>query len=479
MAKTTKDILLEGIRNGAELTKGQQFRLTMLLCAPAILAQLASVLLQFIDASMVGSLGANPSASIGLIATTTWLFGGFLFAACQGFSVQVAHLIGANDFKAARQVLRESLTSCIGLSLSLALIGVLISPFLPHWLGGGDEIVADASKYFFIFSLSLPFMQITWLGGTMLQCSGNMKLPSILDVVMCLLDVIFNFFLIFPTRDISFLGLDLTVPGAGLGVTGAALGTGLAMAVTAGIMMWCVLVRSPELNLRQDRGSFRPSAKCLRNAFGISGPMWLQNVAMRGAHIAGTVIVAPLGAVAIAANNFAITAEALCYMPGFGMADAATTLVGQSLGAAREKLARSFSKITLLSGMTIMTILAAIMFLFAPQIMSVLSSDASVVELGAQVLRIEAFAETLYAASIVAYGSCVGAGDTLVPSVLNFGTMWVVRIGLALILTPSMGLLGYWIPMCIELNVRGILFLLRIRGRGWMKKALFGSLQTT
>ena len=447
MAGTTKDILLEGIRNGAELTKGQQFRLTMLLCTPAIVAQLASVMLQFIDASMVGSLGANPSASIGLIATTTWLFGGFLFSASQGFSVQVAHLIGASDFKAARQVLREGLTSCIMLSLGFTLVGLLISPYLPIWLGGSEEIIADATSYFFIYSLSLPFMQIMWLGGTMLQCSGNMKLPSILDVVMCLLDVIFNFLLIFPTREVNVLGLELTVPGAGLGVTGAALGTGIAMAVTAGIMMWFVLVRSPELNLRQDRGSFRPTAKCIRHAFRISGPMWLQNVAMRGAHIAGTVIVAPLGPVAIAANNFAITAEALCYMPGFGIADAATTLVGQSLGAAREKLARSFAKITLLSGMTIMTVLAAVMFIFAPQIMSVLSSDASVVALGTQVLRLEAFAETLYAASIVAYGSCVGAGDTMVPSVLNFGTMWVIRIGLAVFLTPKLGLMGYWIQI--------------------------------
>lgn len=479
MAKSTKDILLEGIRNGTELTLSQQFRLTMLLCGPAILAQLASVLLQFIDASMVGSLGANPSASIGLVATTTWLFGGFLFAACQGFSVQVAHLIGANDFKAARQVLRESLSTCLALSMSLAVIGVSISAFLPNWLGGGEEIASDASKYFLIYSLSLPFMQITWLGGTMLQCSGNMKLPSLLDVVMCLLDVIFNFFLIFPTRTVRLLGTDFTVPGAGMGVTGAALGTGLAMAVTAVLMLWFVLVSSPELNLKHERGSFRPSAKCLRNAFGISGPMWLQNIAMRGAHIAGTIIVAPLGSVAIAANNFAITAEALCYMPGYGMADAATTLVGQSLGAAREKLARSFSRITLLSGMTMMTVLAVVMFIFAPQIMSILSSDASVVELGAQVLRIEAFAETLYAASIVAYGSCVGAGDTLVPSILNFSTMWVVRIGLALILTPTMGLPGYWIPMCIELNVRGILFLVRIKGRRWMKKALGGRLQST
>ena len=271
MAKTTKDILLESIRNGAELTKGQQFRLTMLLCTPAIVAQLASVMLQFIDASMVGSLGANPSASIGLIATTTWLFGGFLFSASQGFSVQVAHLIGASDFKAARQVLREGLSSCIMLSLGFTLVGLLISPYLPIWLGGSEERIADATSYFFIYSLSLPFMQIMWLGGTMLQCSGNMKLPSILDVVMCLLDVIFNFLLIFPTRVMNVFGLELTVPGAGLGVTGAALGTGIAMAVTAGIMMWFVLVRSPELNLRQDRGSFRPTSKCIRHAFRISG----------------------------------------------------------------------------------------------------------------------------------------------------------------------------------------------------------------
>ena len=122
----------------------------------------------------------------------------------------------------------------------------------------------------------------------------------------------------------------------------------------------------------------------------------------------------------------------------------------------------------MVSGMTMMTLLAAIMFILAPQIMSLMSSDHGVVSLGAEVLRIEAFAETLYAASIVAYGSCVGAGDTFVPSLLNLVSMWVVRIGLAIYLTPQMGLLGYWIPMCIELNVRGLLFIWRISGRKWM-----------
>ena len=72
-----KDFLLGRIRGKLPLSLGQQVRLTLLLCGPAILAQLASILLQFIDASMVGSLGAGPAASIGLVSTTTWIFGGF------------------------------------------------------------------------------------------------------------------------------------------------------------------------------------------------------------------------------------------------------------------------------------------------------------------------------------------------------------------------------------------------------------------
>ena len=476
MAKGTKDFLLEGIRNGRDLSSREQGKLIMLLCGPAILAQLASVLLQFIDASMVGSLGANPSASIGLVATSTWLFGGFAFAACQGFSVQVAHLIGAGDFKGARQVLREALTSCLSLSLVLAAIGMSVGPFLPGWLGGSPEIAKDASTYFIIFSASVPFMQITWLCGSMLQCSGNMKLPSILDVVMCTLDVIFNFFLIFPTREMSLFGLDFTMPGAGLGVKGAALGTMCSMAVTASLMLWFTLVKSPQLSIMNEKGSFRPSRRVLKNAAGISGPVMLQNIAMRGAYIAGTVIVAPLGAIAIAANNFAIIAESFCYMPGYGMADAATTLVGQSIGAGRRELARRFSRITLGMGMAMISFFAVIMYILAPDIMSLLSNDPEIVALGAKVLRIEAFAETMYAASIVAFGSCVGAGDTMVPSILNLSGMWLVRIGLAIWLTPKLGLAGYWIPMCIELNLRGILFILRIRGNGWMKKTFANNL---
>ena len=457
MGKGRKDTLLSMIREGQDMTVSEQAELALILSVPAILAQLSSVLMSYIDTAMVGRLGAQAGASIGLVSTSTWIFGGFCMAASSGFSVQVAHLLGAKRYEKARDVLRKGLASTLIFSLTMALIAIAISGRLPYWLGGSAEIARDATSYFAIYSAFLPAMQICFGCGAMLQASGNMKVPATLNIVMCVLDVALNYLFIYVL---------------GMGVKGAALGTGVAMALTAAQMAWTLIVKSPELNLLQDRGSFIPDRECLRKAFGITGPMWLQNVISRGAYIAATVIVAPLGTIAIAANTFAITAESFCYMPGYGIQDASTTLVGQSLGAGRKSLARRFAWINISLGAGIMAALGVLMFLLAPQMMALLTSDPEVAALGAEVLRIEAFAECLYGASIVAYGCCVGGGDTLVPSALNLISMWVVRIGLALVLTPKLGLKGYWIAMCVELNVRGLLFLWRIKGDRWMKHKL-------
>lgn len=454
---TLRTDLLERLRTGGTMNFYDRVKLVMFLSVPAILAQLSTVLMQYIDASMVGNLGAQQSASIGLVSTTTWLFGGFCMATNSGFSVQVAQLIGAGNFLKARQVLRQALTSVLIFSVTLALIGVAIAAPLPGWLGGDADVCPDASAYFFVYAAFLPMMQLCFSAGAMLQASGNMKVPAVLNVMMCVLDVVFNYVFIYL---------------CGMGVKGAALGTGLAEAVTAAAMLWFLLFKSPELALTQEKDSFMPRRQTLKTALGISSPMWLQNVIMRGAHLASTIIVAPLGMVAIAANSFAITAESLCYMPGYGLEEAATTLVGQSIGARRKNLARSFALMATGMGAVIMTLLAVLMYFFAPEMMGLLSKDADVVALGARCLRLEAFAETFYAVSIVAYGACVGAGDTLVPSVMNFACMWVIRIGLALVLVPSMGLMGYWVAMVADLNFRGIIFLVRILGRRWMNKEI-------
>ncbi len=213
MKKT--DVLLAKIREGAALTSHEKLSLIVSLSIPSILAQITSTLMFFIDASMVGSLGANASAAVGIVETTTWLFGSLTGAAAMGFGVQVAHSIGANNFQKARNVMRAGLVTVFCFALLLCGIAILIHRDLPFWLGGGADIARDASLYFLIFSLSLPLFQLSNFCMNMLKCSGNMKTPSMLSILMCVLDVVLNFFCIYPTREISLFGMDFTVFGLG------------------------------------------------------------------------------------------------------------------------------------------------------------------------------------------------------------------------------------------------------------------------
>ncbi|MEE1308716.1 MAG: MATE family efflux transporter [Bacteroidaceae bacterium] len=460
----SKDQLLSLIREGGKLDALAQIKLTALLSFPSMMAQLVHIMMQYIDASMVGSLGAQASASIGLVSTTIWLFGSLCSAASVGFYVQVAHKIGAGDFGGARQVLRESFLSCILFSFLLCGIGVGISNHLPHWLGGGDDICGDASTYFMYFSLCLPFSMLNSLCSGMLRCSGNIHTPSILNVLMCLLDVLFNWLLIFPTCTL----FGITFPGADLGVTGAVLGTALAYIICSLLMCYSTVVRSKELSLRQDCGTFIPQLRTLREGLHIAAPIAVEHIVLCGAQIVSTVIVAPLGTIAIAANSFGITVEALCYMPGYGMSDAATTLVGQSLGAGRRYLARSFGRITLGMGIAFMTLMAIVMYTASPALLSIMTPDVAVQQLTVEILRIEAFAEPMFAASIVCYGIFVGARDTLIPCTMNLTCIWLLRIIPAALLASHMGLQGVWIAMAVELTFRGIIFLIRFRGDSWL-----------
>lgn len=459
--------LLEKLRSGEELLLRQQLLLIIQLSLPAIMAQISSIIMQYIDASMVGRLGANDSASIGLMASSTWLMGGLCSAFNTGFSVQVAHRIGANDQKGARRLVRQGLLSAAFYSCLLLAVGIAISHKLPVWLGGGQDIIKGASQYFFIYACALPVMQLNNAASGMLQSSGNIKIPSMLHILMCVLDILFNAVLIFPAREIAFCGQSFRIPGAGLGIRGAALGTAMAQFVAMLLMLYFLLAASPALHLRRSEHLHFVGAD-LKRAVKISVPVAVEQVIMSGAQIMSTRIVAPLGMVAIAANSFSITAESLCYMPGYGIGTAAAALIGQSVGARRFDLTKRLGWIATCFGMGVMAVSGAVMYAAAPWMIGVLSPDPAIRELGTAVLRIEAFAEPMYAASIVASGVFRGAGDTLIPSCLNFFSMWLVRLPLAAAFAPKYGLRGIWFAMCLELCIRGILFLVRLgRKKKW------------
>lgn len=452
----------------AKPSLGEQMNLVVRLSIPIILAEISSTVMSYVDSAMVGSLGATATASVGLVASSTWLFNGMGMCMVTGFSIQIAQLIGAGRLRQVQSVMRQAMMVAVGVGVLFSAVAVGISGSLPVWLGGEPDVCVGSSRYFFIYGCGLPVVLLRQAGGSMLQCSGDMRTPSALNILMCCMNVVFNSLFIFPTRTVTILGANLTFFGAGIGVAGAALGTVVSEIVTTTLMMYFVCIRSPVLHLEKGI-PWRLERSCMLTTVRLAVPIALERVTTSLAQIAGTKIVSPLGTTAVAANSLAVTAEGFCYMPGYGMAAAATTLVGQSIGAERRDQAKRFGWLSVGLGVGVMTGTGILMYIAAPWIFSMLTPDAAVQTLGAEVLRIEAFAEPLFAASIVAAGALRGAGDTLIPSIIELGSMWGVRITLAMLLVGPLGLHGVWIAMCTELCVRGLLFLLRMFRGKWLE----------
>ena len=455
------------MRQGEDIPLSDTARIALALSIPSILEQLVVTAMEYIDAAMVGHIGAEATAAIGIVSSSTWLLHGILVGLYTAFSIQIAQYLGADRRQDARGVLRQSMLFNLILGLGAAAFGVGISRFLPGWLGADISLQADASAYFAIWSAAMGMYT------AMLRATGDALTPSLISVLVCLLDVVFNFFLINPTRQILLFGQSVTVWGAGLEVPGAALGTALSTAIGGLLALGVLLLRDGPLCIRKP-GSWRLTPACLRNLWRVGTPLAAERAALSSAQVLLVRIVSVLGTVAIAANSLGVSAEGLCYMAGYGIQDASIALIGQAVGAHRRDMAKRFAWLCTMMGIGIMALSGVGLWLFAPALMGIFTADAAVIALGAQVLRIEAFAEPMFGASIVASGAMQGAGDSTGCFLLNLFSMWGVRLTLAFLLAPRLGLVGVWAAMCIELCIRGALFLIRLARGKWLDK---GALQ--
>ena len=463
--KLSLERLSARMRQGETIPLRDTAGVVLMLSIPSILEQIVVTAMEYIDAAMVGHIGAEATAAIGIVSSSTWLLHGILVGLYNAFSIQIAQYLGADRQQDARGVLRQAMLFNLAAGLAAAAFGIGISGHLPGWLGADVSLQANASAYFAIWSAALPFTMAMGMYTSMLRASGDALTPGLISVLVCVLDAIFNFFLINPTRTLW----GITVWGAGLGVPGAALGTALAT-VVGGLLALCILLfREGPLCIHKP-GSWKITRACIRNLGKVGVPLAAERAALSSAQVLQVRIVSQLGTVAIAANSLGVSAEGLCYMAGYGIQGAAIALIGQAVGAHRKDMAKRFAWLCTLMGMGIMTLTGAGLFAFAPALMSLFTTDAAVIALGAQVLRIEAWAEPMFGASIVASGAMQGAGDSTSCFVLNIFSMWCIRLTLAFLLAPRLGLMGVWGAMCCELSIRGLLFLIRLARGKWLEK---------
>lgn len=446
----------------------------LLLAWPAIVEQLMITLVQYVDTAMVGSLGSVATAAVGLTASTTWLFGGMFNAASIGFSVQVAQHLGAGRQKQARDVTWQALRFVGIFGLLMGSIAFALSFPLPAMLGAEAAVQPQASLYFRIIACTMPFTLGANMFSAILRCAGDTRTPMVLNLMINILNVILNFFFIYPSRTLTVFGSSLSVWGAGWGVGGAAFASGCSTALVFFLFIMVLIRRPSPVQMKwAERCGFRKD--CLLAVWRLGLPAALERATLCVAQIVITAVITGIGTVAVAANHLAVTAESISYLPASGVAVAGTTLVGQAMGAGRKDLAKRFARMVSWMGIAIMTLGGAVLFTLAPQLIMIFSKDPEVISLGAQVLRIVAFAEPLFGASIVASGALRGAGDSRGPFYISLATMWGVRITLSLLLAGQLGLVGVWLAMAAELCARGLIFMIRLyRGR-WLDISLFGN----
>ena len=467
--KLSLEQLSARMRHGEDIPLSQTAQVVLALSLPSILQQMVVTAMEYIDAAMVGHIGAEATAAIGIVSSSTWLLHGVLVGLYTAFSIQIAQYLGADRQEDARGVLRQSMLFNLILGLGAAAFGIGISRFLPGWLGADPSLQANASAYFAIWSAVLPFTMAMGMYTAQLRATGDALTPGLISVLVCVLDIVFNFFLINPSRTLVLFGRTVTVWGAGLGVPGAALGTALSDVIGGLLALAILLLRGGPLCIRRP-GSWKITRSCLMNLWRVGAPLAAERAVLSSAQVVLVRIVSGLGTVAIAANSLGVSAEGLCYMAGYGIQDASIALIGQAVGANRRDMAKRFAWLCTLMGMGIMALSGAGLWLFAPALMGIFTADAAVIALGARVLRIEAFAEPMFGASIVASGAMQGAGDSTACFVLNLVSMWGIRLTLASLLAPRFGLVGVWGAMCCELCIRGLLFLVRLARGKWLEK---------
>ena len=226
---------------------------------PTMLEQLMQTAVQYIDTAMVGSLGTEATAAVGATSTVNWLISSTISALGVGFLSFIARSCGAHDQEGARRASSQAVLAALVSGTLFTAVTLSLSGVIPVWMQIDPAIRGLASRYFFILYLPMLPRAATILFGTVLRAAGDTKTPMKIGVLVNLINVVLNFFLIYPTRTLRLFSFSVTLPGAGMGVTGAAAASAVAFTV-GGVLITLVLWRHP---LCSPRGqSLRPARAC-------------------------------------------------------------------------------------------------------------------------------------------------------------------------------------------------------------------------
>ncbi len=441
---------------------------------PTMLEELLQTAVQYVDTAMVGALGTHATAAVGSTTTINWLINGTLAALGVGFLTFIARALGAEDGQRARRVAAQTIPTVLIAGFLFTVLTLSLSRVVPVWMQVDEGLRDLASTYFFILYLPTLPRSATIIFGTALRAAGDTKTPMRVGLAVNIINVILNFLLIYPSRVYHLGPISLSLPGAGLGVTGAAAASAIAVTV-GGVCTTIAFLRHPKISPRgmrllPDRAILRP---CLRVAL----PNMLQRFTTSLGYVAFAAMINALGAISAAAHTIANTVESAFYIPGYGMQAAASTLAGNALGKRDRRMMGDLTRTIMLLEGGLMVVTGALLFLFAPQMVGLFTTDGQVISLGSTILRMVALSEPFFGISIVIEGILLGTGNTARPFLYNMIGMWGIRIVGTLLCTRlwGLGLVSAWACMIAHnLFLFACYLVYCLRGKGSPLRGLSG-----
>ena len=424
---------------------GAVFSLLISLSIPTILEEVLSTLIQYVDTAMVGNLGEKATAAVSTTTTINWLIHSVPAAIYVALLALAARAMGAGDEKRLKKLSGQAILLALLSGAFIEVIALVLSPFIPVWMGVEEDIVKPAAEYFFILSTTLLFRTSARIFAAMIRATKDTKTPMMISVAENILNVGLNYVFIYV--------LDL-------GVKGAAIASAISYFI-GGMAMYIVFRCNKYL--RCELSQIKPDRDILRECTKIGLPALMTHCASCLGYVVFAGTVSGMGTRVFAAHSIAVTAEEIVYIPGYGLRTATSTLVGNALGEKNDEKLRITEELSIIITMIIMIVNGVLLYIFAYPLMQLFTSSDSVALLGSQMLRLVAFSEPFFGLMIVLEGIFYGMGRTKDVFIVETFSMWCIRILSTIICVKvfELPLIAVWICMIAD-NVSKALLLLAV-----------------
>ncbi len=435
-------------------------RAVLALAWPVIVEQVLSMLVHVVDGAMTGRLGAETVTGISLSFQPMMLAMGLFGGVSMGNSVLVARAVGAGDRRDANRVARQSLVLGVMLALFIMVPAWVFVPNILSLMGAQPDAMVHGIRYLQWSMPGLPFMLSTLIMTGSLRGAGDTRTPMLVNVAANLMNVVLNWILIWG---------NLGMPR--MEEAGAALATSLSRVFSFFALLYFMSRQTSIIHLRWEgfKESLHLDFDLIKRILTVGLPAAMERLVMSAAGLAYTRAVSSLGTVVYAAHAISLNAETFSFTPSFGFQMAASTMVGQNLGAKQPEAAKMSAWECWKMAALTMGSIGVLFALFPISFMRIFTDDVRVFPFAYTTMRIMAFIQIPESIGFVMGGALRGAGDTRSVLYVTIAGAFVVRAGLAhfLIHSVGMGLTGAWVAMAADWIVRATLLMYRWRSDRW------------